>query len=86
MEEALYWLVGAVGVPLVQWLKKLAGAQGKSAVWLTVAVAVILSIAALFLGQELALTDFTLANLAAVFGQVLAAATLAYKLLLPDVS
>lgn len=84
MEEALYWLVGAVGVPLVQWLKSILGAQGKSAVWLTVAVAVILSIASLFLSQELALSDFTLINLAAVFGQVLAAATLAYKLLLPD--
>ncbi len=84
MEEALYWIVGTLGVPLVQWLKKLIGAQGKSAVWLTVAVAVILSIAALFLSNELALTDFTPLNLAAVFGQVLAAATLAYKLLLPQ--
>lgn len=84
MEEALYWLVGAVGVPLVQWLKRILGAQGKNAVWLTVAVAVILSIASLFLSQELALSDFTLVNLAAVFGQVLAAATLAYKLLLPE--
>jgi hypothetical protein len=86
MEEALYWLAGAIGVPLVQWLKEVIGAQGKSAVWLTVAVAVILSIAALFLSQELALSDFTLPNLVAVFGQVLAAATLAYKLLMPDVS
>ena len=84
MEEALYWIVGTLGVPLVQWLKKLIGAQGKSAVWLTVAVAVILSLASLFLSNELAFTDFTLPNLAAVFGQVLAAASLAYKLLLPD--
>ena len=86
MEEAIYWLVGTLGVPLVQWLKQVVGVQGKSAVWLTVAVAVILSIAALLLGDELALSDFTLPNLAAVFGQVLAAATLAYKLLLPDVT
>jgi len=70
----------------VQWLKQIIGAQGRSAVWLTVAVAVILSIAALFLSDELAIADFTLPNLAAVFGQVLAAATLAYKLLLPQPS
>lgn len=84
MEEAIYWLVGAVGVPLVQWLKQLIGVKGKSAVWLTVSVAVMLSIAALFVSKELALTDFTLLNLTTVFGQVLAAATLAYKLLLPE--
>ncbi len=84
MEEALYWLVGALGVPLIQWLKNMFGLQGKPAVWLSVAVAVMLAISALFIGRELALTDFTLANLAAVFGQVLAAATLAYKLLLAD--
>lgn len=83
MEEALYWLVGAVGVPLIQWLKGITGAEGKSAVWLTVAVGVVISIAALFLSQELELSDFTVINLAAVFGQVIAAATLAYKLLLP---
>ena len=86
MEEALYWLIGALGVPLIQWLKNLGEYEGKRAVWLTVAVSVVLAIAALFLGQELALSDFTAENLVAVFGQVLAAATLAYKLLLSEPS
>jgi hypothetical protein len=82
MEQLLYSLVGAIGVPLIQWLKGELGASGRSAVWLTVAVATLLAVVALLVSRELALADFTLANLVAVFGQVLAAATLAYKLLL----
>ncbi|MDH5506410.1 MAG: hypothetical protein OEZ02_04250 [Anaerolineae bacterium] len=84
MEEVLYWLVGGVGVPLIQWLKDAVGASGKQAVWVTVAVAVGLAVVALFISKQVALADFTAANLLAVFGQILAAATLAYKLLLAD--
>ena len=36
MEQAIYWLVGAIGVPLIQWLKKTLKVKGKAAMWLTV--------------------------------------------------
>lgn len=81
MEEALIWLIGAFSIPLINALKKEFGAEDKSAVWILVAVSVVLGIAAMFVSQEVGLSDFNVANLAAVFGQVLAAATLAYKLL-----
>ncbi|HKJ26666.1 MAG TPA: hypothetical protein VJ965_03425 [Anaerolineales bacterium] len=81
MEQALYWLAGAIGVPVIDWLKAQFGLSGKAAVWLTLAVSAVLAAAALFLSQELSLADFTPENLLAALGQVLAAATLAYKLL-----
>ena len=84
MEQALYWLVGVIGVPVVERLKAAWGLEGKAALWLTVAVAAGLGVAALFVSQQAALSDFTWDNLAAAFGQVLAAATLAYKLLLSE--
>jgi len=84
MEEGLYWLTGAIGVPLIQWLKNHFRLQDRQAVWLTVTVSVGLALSALFAESELALTDFTWGNLLAVFGQILAAATLAYKLLLSE--
>lgn len=84
MEQVLYWLVGAVGMPLIQVLKEALGWQGAKALLLTVGVAVLLAVAALFISQELALGDLSWGSLAAVFGQVFAAATLAYKLLLGE--
>jgi hypothetical protein len=84
MEEGLNWLVGAVGVPVIQWMKSQFNLEGRQAVWLTVSVSVILAVAVLLAEEEMALSDFTWANLAAVFGQVLAAATLAYKLLVSN--
>jgi hypothetical protein len=81
MEQAIYWLVGGIGVPLIQWLKGALGLDGKNAMWLTVGVSVMLAVAVLSISQELAMGDFSPENLLAVFGQVLAAATLAYKFL-----
>jgi hypothetical protein len=81
VEQVMYWLVGGIGVPLIQWLKNTFDLKGKQALWLTVGVSVILAVAALFTSQELSINDFSPENLLAVFGQVLAAATLAYKFL-----
>ena len=81
MEQALHWLVGALGVPLINWLKGRFGLSGRAAVWLTLAVSLVLGVASLFLSDQLNWTDFAPENLLAVVGQVLAAATLAYKLL-----
>jgi hypothetical protein len=81
MEQAIYWLVGALGVPLINWLKERFGLAGKAAVWLSLVVSVVLGAAALLLSQELSWADFTPENLLGVVGQVLAAATLVYKLL-----
>lgn len=81
MEQAIYWLVGAVGSPLIQWLKKQYGLEGKAAVWLTLAVSAVLAVLALLLCGELSAAAFTAENLLAVLGQILSAATLVYKLL-----
>lgn len=84
MEQAIYWLAGGIGVPLIQWLKKALKIEGKSAMWLTVGISVVLAAAALFISQEISPGDFTSGNILAVFGQVLAAATLAYKFLMEE--
>lgn len=81
MEQIIFWLVGAFGVPLVNTLKRAFGLQGKAAVWLTAAVAAALALAAVLARQAANWADFTPEQAFAVFGQVLAAATLAYKLL-----
>jgi hypothetical protein len=81
MDQAVYWLVGALGVPLINWLKDRFGLAGKAAVWLTLAMSIVLGAAALLLSQELSWADFTPEKLLGVVGQILAAATLAYKLL-----
>ncbi|MBN2045434.1 MAG: hypothetical protein JW757_10475 [Anaerolineales bacterium] len=81
MEQALHWLVGALGVPLINWLKDRFGLSGRPAVWLTLAVSLVLGVVSLLVSDELNWADFAPENLLAVVGQVLAAATLAYKLL-----
>jgi hypothetical protein len=43
VEQILYWLAGGLGVPLVNGLKQWLGIEGKSAVWLTAAVAALLA-------------------------------------------
>ncbi|MBN2503158.1 MAG: hypothetical protein JXB38_20440 [Anaerolineales bacterium] len=84
MEQLLYWLAGGVGVPLIQWLKKAFGLDGIPALWVTLGVSIALAVAALFITRQLSLDDFTPMNLLAVFGQVVAAATVAYKLLVQE--
>lgn len=81
MEQAIYWLVGGIGVPLIQWIKTRFGLEGKAAVWLTVGVSLLLAVAGLFLSEALSLSNFSAENILAAFGQIVAAATLAYKLL-----
>lgn len=81
MEQAIYWLVGAIGVPLIQWIKTQFKLEGKAAVWLTVGVSLLLAVAGLFLSENLSMGDFSPENILAAFGQIVAAATLAYKLL-----
>ena len=81
MEQAIYWLVGAVGMPLINWLKNRFKLAEQAAIWLTLLVSILLAAAALLLSQELSWTDFNGENMLAALGQVLAAATLAYKLL-----
>ncbi len=81
MEQAIYWLVGAVGMPLIQAIKTRFGLADQAAVWLTLAVSLALAVLGLLLSRELSLADFNAETLLAALGQVLAAATLAYKLL-----
>ena len=69
-------------MPLVNWIKQVFMLEGKAAMVLSAVVAGILAFVALFIHEQMALADLTWATLAAVFGQVLASATLAYKLLL----
>lgn len=43
MDQIIYWLVGAFGVPLVNALKTTLALQGKAAMWLAAAVAAVLA-------------------------------------------
>jgi hypothetical protein len=81
MEQIIFWLTGFLGVPLVNALKPVFGAEGKAAMWLTAAVAALLAVVAVFASEAANWTQFGPEQLFAAFGQVLAAATLAYKLL-----
>ena len=81
MEQAVHWLVGALGVPVINWLKRKFGLAGKRAMWLTLGVSAVLGFGSLLLSQSLEWADLTPENLLALIGQVLAAATLAYNLL-----
>lgn len=81
MEQIIFWLVGAFGVPVVNALKNALGLQGKAAVWLAAAIAAVLATLAVLSEQAAHWTEFGPEQLFAAFGQVLAAATLAYKLL-----
>jgi len=81
MEQILFWLAGGLGVPLVNALKGRFGLEGKAAMWLTAAVAAVLGLAATLLTRQFSLANLTPQQLFAAFGQVLAAATPAYKML-----
>lgn len=81
MEQILYWLAGGLGVPLVNGLKKFFGLEGKAAMWLTVGVSAALGLAASLLSRQIGATSLEPQHVLAAIGQVLAAATLAYKLL-----
>jgi drug/metabolite transporter superfamily protein YnfA len=81
MEQIIFWLAGAFGVPLVNALKKAFNIEGKAAVWLTAAVSAVLALVAVLFTSSNSGGEFTPERLFAAFGQVLAAATLAYKLL-----
>lgn len=81
MEQIILWVAGAFGVPLVNALKKAFAIEGKAAVWLTAAVSAALALVAVLFSGSGAGGEFGPEQLFAAFGQVLAAATLAYKLL-----
>ena len=81
MEQSLYWLAGAIGVPVIQWIKKTMKIEGQAALWLTIGVSLILAVASIFINNEISPGNLSPENILGVFGQVLAAATLAYKFL-----
>ncbi|KAA3643440.1 MAG: hypothetical protein DWQ07_23285 [Chloroflexi bacterium] len=81
-EEFLPWISGALGVPVINWLKTQFGFAGKAAMWLTLAVSVAVSLSALLLTQQISFMDFSVENVLNIFGQVVAAATIVYKLLI----
>lgn len=81
MEQILFWLAGGLGVPLVNTLKAWFGLKGKAAMWLTACVAAALGCAAVLVTKNFSFANLAPEQLFAAFGQVLAAATLAYKLL-----
>jgi hypothetical protein len=68
-------------VPIIIVLKGRWGLNGRSALWLSAIVAALLAVIALLITQKFAFVDFSPTEIFAAFGQVLAAATLAHKLL-----
>jgi len=81
VEQILFWLVGGLGVPLVNALKGRFGLEGKAAMWLTAATAAVLGCAAVLVTKNFSFANLAPEQLFSAFGQVLVAATLAYKLL-----
>ena len=84
MEQILNWLVGAIGVPLIQWIKTKFGVEGKTAMWLTSIVSLALGFLLLLITNEFEIQEMNFETLALVFGQVLSSATLVYKLILKN--
>ncbi|KAA3644784.1 MAG: hypothetical protein DWQ07_15370 [Chloroflexi bacterium] len=80
LAELLPYLVGVIGVPVINWLKAQLALSGKPAMWLTIAVSFVLAIGALFLVGDLSLASFTVEGIFAALGQVLATTTVVYKL------
>jgi len=68
-------------VPIINALKTRWGLSGRPAMWLSAILAALLAVMALLITQKVAFSDFSPTEMFAAFGQVLAAATLAYKLL-----
>jgi hypothetical protein len=77
LETLIPWLAGAIGVPVVNWLKTRLGWSGRAAVVLAAAVSVVLAGVALLATGEAISPAALLDN----FGAVMAAATLIYKLI-----
>lgn len=81
MDILISVLAGAVGVPLVNLLKKEFHLVDEAAMLLTFAVSILLGIAALFISGQLTGENFTAENMASTAGIVLSIATLVYKLI-----
>lgn len=79
-DQIALWLVGGIGVPIVGYFKSKLGWDDRAAMILTIVITFLIATIALFVSQELAVSSFTLENLVAVFGQVIAAATIVYGL------
>jgi|APSaa5957512622_1039677.scaffolds.fasta_scaffold101620_2 hypothetical protein len=82
MEQALIWVVGAIGAPLIQFFKNKFGLSGKPAQIFAGVVAVLLAVGVMFYQGEVELADFNWANFFVVGGQILASAQLVYRLLM----
>ena len=74
------WLVGFVGVPLISLLKKWLNVEDVAAFWLTILVAILLGIAALFVTGGFGLPT-TIDEVVALGSIILAASQVAYRLL-----
>ena len=81
LNQLIPWIVGALGVPVLSFLKGKFNLEGKPALVLVSAVSVLIAVAALFISGDASLTDFNWSNLVGVSSQVFAAATVVYKLL-----
>ena len=83
MSELVLFLVGAVGAPLVNWLKGLVGSDNNNVnLAIAAGVSVLLAVIALLWSGDAVIQDFTADNLPEAFGLVFSGATVAYKLLL----
>ena len=81
-EQVILWAVGALGAPLIQWIKERFSISGKPALFLALVVSVILAAGAMFANGDLGVDSFEPGNLLAAFGQISAAAMVAYNLLI----
>lgn len=83
MNEIIMWLLAGLTFIPVNIAKSLLGTEGKVNVWILSGFSVVVALTGLLVSGEVALADFSLDDLQAlakVVGQVIAGATLVYKL------
>ena len=82
--DIVYWLFGGIAVPLIQALKDAIGARGFRAFQIAVLTSISLTVIAVFVVSDSLNTAFADEDILPGFGQVLAGATIFYRLSVQD--
>ncbi len=82
MEYVVTYLVGLIGIPLIQFAKTELKIADRKAMLLSIVVAIGLGVVSLYLNDALQFVAYDWHNIPAAAGQVLAASFFGYKLIL----
>ena len=84
IELGVLLLIGVLGMPVMDFIKKKLGLEGMPAMFLVAGLSTAMGLVALFVAGEVGLVDFSLANLPEVAALVFTAASFAYRLVNPE--